>query len=197
MLENDLVNEGRSPFEGLRPLEDPGGIPAMEKFSLKRNPALVTVLALIAAYALAYLYELSLLRLIRHLREQPVFGPYWQVDLVSSIVPLFVLILIATLAWFGLRYLPPSRISAALYILPGLFTIGLHYYHYLAFLSADVFFPRWLGGQTFLGQIRMSFMAFGAGGYASTIHYLATGCILIGIAAFIRYRKEKRETLKD
>ena len=128
------------------------------------------------------------------MRDQQVIGPYWPVDLVASIAPLFVLVVIATLAWIGLRYLPPSRIAAILYILTGLFTIGMHYYIYL---SSDIFYPVWLTPRTFLGQIRSSFMNFGAVGYASTIHYLATGCILIGIASLWRYEKTKRDSCQE
>jgi hypothetical protein len=165
----------------------------VSKLSPNRYPVLITILALTAAYALAYLYEKSLLRLIKHIRDQHLFGPYWQVDLMSSIAPLVVLVVIAALAWLGLRYLPPGRLSATLYILTGFFTIGLHYYHYLSFISSEFFFPMWLRPQTFLGGIKVSFMSFGAERYASTIQYLATGTILIGIAAFIRYREDNHE----
>lgn len=165
----------------------------MSKLSPNRYPVLITILALTAAYALAYLYERLLLRLVWYIRDQHQIGPYWQVDLLKSIAPLIVLGMIAALAWLGTRSLPPGRLSAALYILSGLFTIGLHFYHYLSFISSEFFFPMWLSPQTFLGGIKVSFMSFGAERYASTIQYLATGCILIGIAAFIRYQKDNHE----
>ena len=169
----------------------------MNKFSPQKYPVLTTVIALLAAYALVYLYERSLLRLVWYIRDQHQFGPYWQVDLIKSLAPLMILGMIAILAWLGTGYLPPNRFSAVLYILSGFFSIGLLFYHYLSFISSEFFFPMWLKSQTFLGRIRISFMSFGFERYASTIQYLATGTILIGIIILLKIRKEKLDISKE
>ena len=174
-----------------------GGKIRMSRISPKRYPVLSTFLVLVAAYSLTYLYERSLLRLVWYIRDQHQFGPYWQVDFLKSIAPVIVLVMIAALAWLGTRILPPSRISAVLYILSGFFTIGLHFYHYLGFISGEFFFPMWLNPQTFLGGIRVSFMAFGAERCAPTIQYLATGCILIGIVILWKVKKERQDAAKE
>jgi len=107
-----------------------------------------------------------------------------------------LLLLICALAWLGLRYLPLSRFSAALWILSGLIIIALrlNMWFLIQFFPNGITFPIWLRTPGLFGRIRHYFMDFGAIGYESSIYYLACGSILIGIAALIRYRKEN---LKD
>ena len=167
----------------------------MDKSSPKKHPVPTTVIALITTYTLAYLYEKALLRLIRYDRDTLVFPPYWRVDLVSSIAPLLVIMVIFALAWIGLRYLPPNRFAATLFILSGLFIIGLSFQVY--FPMVDFVYPWWLRPPTILGQVRYTFMNIGRLGYRSSIYYLASGCILIGVAAFRRHRKVNRDSFQE
>ena len=171
----------------------------MDKFSPKRYPVSLTVIALITAYTLAYLYEKSILRLIRYvMKNENLWPPYWRVDIISSIVPLLVILLIFALAWIGLRYLPPSRFAATLFILSGLFIIGLSFHVFFPMvLPVDFVYPWWLRPPTILGQVRSTFMNIGRLGYRSSIYYLASGCILIGVAAFRRHRKENRDSFQE
>lgn len=168
----------------------------MDKFSPKSYPGSITVIALIAAYELAYLYEKSLLRLIRYVKQSDIlWPPYWRVDIISSIVPLLVIMVIFALAWLVLRYLPPSRFAAILFVLSGLFVTVISFHAYFPMvLSADFVYPWWLRQPAILGQVRSAFMNFGALGYRSSIYYLASGCMLIGVAAFWRHSKKNRDS---
>ncbi|HDD55124.1 MAG TPA: hypothetical protein ENG59_02635 [Chloroflexi bacterium] len=170
----------------------------MDKFSPKKYPVLVTALALIATYTLAYLYEKFLYWLIRYERDRPDFLLYWRANIVSSIAPLLFILLIFTLAWLVLRYLPPSRFSATLYLLSGLITIGLSLSGYIAFLfGPNITFPGWLRSPNILGRFRNLLMLSGHYGCRGSIYYLACGCILIGMAGFWRSRKEKPTTSQE
>ncbi len=142
----------------------------MSKFSPQKYPALVTALALIAAFTLVFLYEKSVIRLIGYYQVEFVFPP-WGLILVSSLVPLLLLLLICALAWLGLRYLPLSRFSAALWILSGLIIIALrlNMWFLIQFFPNGITFPIWLRTPGLFGRIRHYFMDFGAIGYESSI----------------------------
>lgn len=170
----------------------------MDKYSPKRYPALSTAMVLIAAYALAYLYEWFLYWLIRYERDRPDFLIYWRANIVSSIAPLLFILLIFTLAWLSLSYFPPSRFSATLHLLSGLITIGLTLSGYIAFLfGPNVTFPGWLRPPSIFGRFRSLLMLSGHYGCRGSIYYLACGCILIGMAGFWRSRKEKSDTSQE
>lgn len=169
----------------------------MERFFLKKYPGLTTFLVLLVTYTLVYLYEKALLRLIHSSRENMGILPFdfWKIDLVSAAGPFLILLVIAALTWFILSYLPPNRSGPVFLLLFGVFVILMRFYHYLIFLSEDLFFPAWLHTSTTLGGFRVSFMNFGASPYQSSIFYLGTGSILIGIAALWRSRVEKRDSV--
>ena len=178
----------------------------MDKFSPKKYPVPITVIALIMAYGLAYLYEKSLLRLIRYVKESDElwassWPPTWPVDIISSIVPIFVILVIFSLAWLELYYLPPSRFTAILFVLLGLIVIGFTLSAYIAAiglrLSPNFDFPWWLRPPTILGRFHYGVMSFVGYGCRSSIYYIATGCIIIGIVAFTRKRKENRDSFQE
>ncbi len=58
----------------------------MDKFSPKRYPVSLTVIALITAYTLAYLYEKSILRLIRYVKQNENLWPQVWVVLDPNIL---------------------------------------------------------------------------------------------------------------
>lgn len=168
----------------------------MKPNTLKRNPGLSTIVLLIITYTLVYLFERALARLVHVQRMEPSFPPYTKVDLVSAIYPMLILLVIAALAWFVLFYLPPNRIGPIFLLLTGLFIVVMRYYHYLIFYYGDVFFPPWLYASTPIGNFRLSFMNFGAFGYQASIYYLASGCIIIGAAAFWRKKQSKPGSIR-
>lgn len=198
MLEINPVSKGRNPSKGFRLLRDLGGKATMSKFSPKKYPVLTTALALIVVYSLAYLYEKSLLRLIWYDRDNIDFLP-WRANLVSSIAPLLIILVIFALAWIALRYLPPSWFSAALYLISGLITIGLTLSIYIILLlfGSEITLPGWLRSSSVIGQFRILLWNSGGYGCRSSIYYLASGCILIGIAVLWKVKKNKQDDTQE
>ena len=154
----------------------------MSKFSLRRYPVLITLLALLAAYGLAYLFESSLVILIKKANSTFNFRP---IMIISSLIPLFVITLLSTLAWLGLVYLPPNRITPYLYLFSGLAVEGL-------FFSFFTGLPFWL--RPTLGLLRSALIGFERLGSPSSIFYIATGSILVGIAMFWKLRRKDDST---
>lgn len=166
----------------------------MEQSLLKKHPGLTIFLVLFVTFSLVYHYEKALLRLIHSVKEKMGFFPFdfWRIDLVSAVGPFLILLVIAALAWFILVYLPPNRSGPVFLLLFGLFVILMSFYYYL--LQIEFFFPAWLHGSTTLGRFRSSFMAYGGIGCQPSIYYLGAGSILTGIAAFRRFREQKRDS---
>lgn len=171
----------------------------MNKFSPQKYPVLITILALTAVYALAYLYERSLLRLVWHERDSIDYFPfYWRSNIISSIAPLLVILLIFALYRLLLHYLSPNRFAATLYLLSGVFILGLSFSYYLPLiLPGEIIIPVWLRPQSTLGRIRLSFMNFGDISCRPPIYYLACGCILIGIVALWKLNKKKHRYAEE
>ncbi len=148
-----------------------------------KSPVLITIVSLSVAYGLAFVVDSSINQLRRAAGDTFNFNP---VIILSAIVPLGVVIGILLLAWLALRHLSPSRFVAGTFILSGLFVVG-------EFLSIFVGFPVWLRN-TFIGHFRYSLMAFGA---QSSIYYLASGCLIIGLVTLWKYWKKQQGSYQE
>ena len=158
----------------------------MDNLSVKswlRSPAVITIISLIVAFVLAYAIDASLQQLRKYAGATFNFRP---VVIISSIVPVVVVIGILALTWLALRYLPPNRFVAIAFMISGLFVIA----EYLTFFIA---FPLWLRN-TIMGRFRYALMDFGA---QSAIYYIASACIVIGIAALRRYAVKQHDSSQD
>ncbi len=148
--------------------------------SYLRSPVLITIASLTVAYVLAYAIDASLLQLWKDAKITFNFRP---VILLSSIIPVVVVIGILALSWLALRHLTQSRFTAIAFIISGLFVVG-------EYLSYFIIFPTWLH-TTIISRFRYALMNFGA---QSSIYYLASACIVIGIAALVRYRTKPHDS---
>jgi hypothetical protein len=155
----------------------------MDEFPIKswlRSPGPITIISLTAAYVIAYSIDTAL----KHLREYAGttfnFRPAILLSLVVPVVVISGIFALARLAW---RLLPLNRFTAFCFIISGLFVVG-------EFLSIFVGFPLWLR-TTILGRFRYALMDFGV---QSSIYYLASGCIIIGITALWRLAVKPRNS---
>ena len=158
----------------------------MNKQSVKswlRSPGPITIASLAIAYVLAYTLDASLQQLRDYAGTTFDSRP---AILLWLIIPPVVVAGILALAWLALRFLPPNRFTAIIFLISGLFVVG-------EFLSIFVGFPMWLR-TTIIGQIRYALMDFGA---KSSIYYLASGCIVIGIVALRRLAVTPRDPSPD
>ena len=155
----------------------------MNNLSVKsylRSPVLITIASLTVAYVLAYAIDASLLQLWKDAKITFNFRP---MILLSSITPVVVVIGILALTWLALHHLPQSRFTAIAFIISGLFVVG-------EYLSYFISFPLWLR-TTIIGRFQYALMNFGA---QSSIYYLASACIVIGIVALGRYGAKPRDS---
>lgn len=148
-----------------------------------RSPWLITIASLTVAYTLAFTLDRSLQQLRDYAGTTFNFRP---AIFIWLIIPPLVIAGILALAWLALRILPPGRFAASAFLISGLFVLG-------EFLSIFVSFPVWLRS-TIIGKFRYALMDFGA---QSSIYYLASGCIVIGIAAFRRLAVTSRDPSPD
>ena len=148
-----------------------------------RSPRLITIASLTAAYVLAFGIDTTLQQLRDYAGTSFNSGP---AVLLSLIIPLIVVIGILALTWLALRHLPPSRFTAIAFIISGLFVAE-------EYLSLYVGFPLWLR-TTIIGQFRLAMMDFGA---QPSIYYLASACIVIGIAALRRQAVKPGNSSQD
>lgn len=145
-----------------------------------RTPWLVTTVSLVVAFALAYGLDVTLQRL----RESA--GASFQFRypiLLSSIIPPIIIAGSLALAWLVLRFLPPNWFTAIAFLVAGLFVMG-------EYLSIFIAFPVWLR-PTIIGKFRYRLMDLGS---QSAIYYLASGWVIIGIAALRRLAVTPRDT---
>lgn len=148
-----------------------------------RSPVLVTIVSLFVAYGLAFAFDRAINQLHKSAGETFNFKPG---IILSAIVPLGVVIGILALAWLALTHFSPSRFVAGTFIISGLFVVG-------EFLSIFASFPVWLR-TTFIGRFRYSLMDFGA---QSSVYYLASGCIIIGIITLWKYRVKQQDSSQE
>jgi hypothetical protein len=141
--------------------------------SLLRSPPLVAFAAVAALFTLAY----ATVSVTGRLRDYAGASfNYLPSAYFSAILPLFVASAILALAWLILLRLPPDRLAGIVILLPGLLLVG----EYLLYLAG---FPLWLR-RTILTALGTTLLALGPP--PSFNYYLASGCIVIGIAALVR-----------
>ncbi len=148
-----------------------------------RSPSLSAVVSLSVAYVIAYVIDISLQQLESYTRTTFDFSPAF---IFSSVTPGIVVMGILALAWFALRCLPPSWFVGIAFLVSGLFVIGVN-------LSYFVDFPLWLRA-TIVGQFRYTMMSFGL---QSSIYYVASACVIIGVAVLRRRTVKDRASISD
>lgn len=150
-----------------------------EKSYLK-SPILITVVSLTVMYVIAYVIDISLRQLKRYAGDTFNFRP---AILFSSVAPIVIVIGILALTWLALRYLPPNRFVGIAFLISGLFVIVMY-------LSYFVGLPLWLR-TTIIGRFRYAMMDFGL---QSSIYYVASACVILGIVALRRYAVKDRDS---
>jgi len=157
----------------------------MDNSSIKsflRSPAPITIVSLAVVYALAFAIDTAFYQLKKYTKATFDFR---YTRILTIIVPVVVVIGILALTWLALHYLPPSRFVATAFMVSGVFVIG-------AYLSVFVGFPSWLR-TTIIGRFRYAMMNFG---FKASIYYIASACIIIGIAALRRHALN-RQSFQD
>lgn len=139
-----------------------------------RSPASITLFSLALAYSIAFAIDASLEKLEKYAGATFNFMPAVSLSFVAPVVSV---IGILALAWLALRRLPPNQFTASVFIISSLFVIGVY-------LSFFIGFPFWLR-DTIIGRFRSALMNFG---FQSSIYFVASACIVIGIAALWRTR---------